>query len=389
MTNEITIKEVISKKEFNLFFEFPYLLFKNDPYWVPQMLAEEKTTFNPKKNPAFEFCKSKMFLAYKDEKVVGRVAAIINYKVNERWSQTRIRFGWLDFIDNKDVAQQLLIAVENWGKQEGMTEMVGPQGFCNMDRAGMVLYGFDVETPGTCYYNPEYYPKILEELGFQKEVDTIQYELPGTQSIPERVLKINNLIKEKYKLKVVKEISKKELAKRYGIKFFETLNKSYTNLFGFIPLTEQQIHYYVKQYFPFLNLKMLCFVVDENDDIVGFGVSLPSLSKALKKSKGKLFPFGWFYLLKALKNYEKIDLLLTGVTPEWQNKGIHSLYHAELNNNYIDLGVKIAITNPQLEHNDAHKIWLKYDSKMLIRRRIYIKKISLNSIPPSPSTPAR
>jgi len=376
MTNNITIKEVTTKKEFNLFFEFPYLLFKNDPCWVPQMLGEEKSTFNPKKNPAFEFCEAKMFLAFKDEKVVGRVAAIINPKVNERWSQKCIRFGWLDFIEDKEVAQQLLQAVENWGKQKGMTEMVGPQGFCNMDRAGMVVYGFDVETPGTCYYNPEYYPKILEELGFEKEVDTIQYELPGTQNIPEKVLKINNLIKEKYKLKVVKDISKKELAKRYSIKFFETLNKAYTDLFGFVPLTENQIHYYVKQYFPFLNLKMLCFVVDENDDIVGFGVSLPSLSKALKKCKGKLFPFGWFYLLKALNNYEKIDLLLTGVTPEWQNKGVHSLYHAELNKNYNNLGVKIAITNPQLESNEAHRIWLKYDCKLLIRRRIYAKVIS-------------
>jgi len=373
MPNNVTIKEVATKKELNLFFEFPYLLFKNDPYWVPPMLGEEKSTFNPKKNPAFEFCKSKMFLAYKDGKVTGRVAAIINHKVNARWFQKRIRFGWLDFIEDKEVAQQLLKAVEIWGAQEGMTEMVGPQGFCNMDRAGMVVYGFDVETPGTCYYNPEYYTKILEELGFQKEVDTIQYELPGTQNIPEKVLKINNLIKRKYKLKVVQGISKKKLGKRYGVKFFETLNKAYINLFGFVPLTDRQIHYYVKQYFPFLNFKMLCFVVDENDDIVGFGVSLPSLSAALKKCKGKLFPFGWFYLLKALKKYDKIDLLLTGVTPEWQNRGVHSLYHAELNQNYIDLGVKIAITNPQLESNEAHRIWQKYHCKLLIRRRIYKK----------------
>jgi hypothetical protein len=156
MPNNITIKEVSTKKEFNLFFEFPYLIFKNDPYWVPQMLGEEKTTFNPEKNPAFEFCKAKMFLAYKDGKVVGRVAAIINQKVNERWSQKRIRFGWFDFIEDKEVVQQLLKAVEDFGIQEGMNEMVGPQGFCNMDRAGMVVHGFDVETPGTCYYNPEY-----------------------------------------------------------------------------------------------------------------------------------------------------------------------------------------------------------------------------------------
>jgi len=375
MTEPILIKEVTTKKEFNAFFDFPYTLFKNNEYWAPPLLAEEKKTFNPKRNPAFKFCKSKMFLAYKENKIVGRVAAIINAKVNEMGSQKRVRFGWLDFIEDKEVAQQLLKAVENYGKMEGATEMVGPQGFCNMDRAGMLVSGFDVETPGACSYNPEYYPAFLEELGFQKEVDTIQYELPGNQHVPEKILKINHLIKEKYKLKVVENSSKKELLKRYGVKFFQTLNKSYTGLFGFVPLTEQQIHYYLKQYFPVLNLKMICFIVDENDDIVGFGISLPSLSKALKKCKGKLFPLGWFHLLKALKNYEKIDLLLTGVTPEWQNKGIHSLYHAVMNNNYIDLGVKIAITNPQLENNDAHRIWLKYNSKLLIRRRIYVKGI--------------
>ena len=369
------ITEVATQQEFNRFFKFPFTLFKNNPYWVPQLQNGEKNTFNPQKNPAFEFCVCKMFLAYQNNKVVGRVAAIINKKVNETWGQKRIRFGWLDFIDDMEVAQQLLQAVEDFGKAEGMTEMVGPQGFCNMDNAGMVVEGFEVETPGSCYYNPEYYPKILEALGFQKEVDTIQYELPATQSIPEKVLKINNLIQEKYKLKVVEGISKKELAKRYGVKFFETLNKAYTGLFGFVPLSEKQIHYYVKQYFPFLNLKMICFIVDANDDIVGFGVSLPSLSNALKKSKGKLFPFGWFHLLKALNTFEKIDLLLTGVTPEWQNKGVHSIYHAVLNSHYIDLGVKTAITNPQLESNEAHRIWLKYNRKLLIRRRIYMKNI--------------
>jgi len=376
MTKHITIKEVTTQKEFNAFFEFPYILFKNDEYWVPQILNEEKSTFNPKKNPAFEFCKAKMFLAYKEHSIVGRVAAIINPKVNETWSQKRIRFGWLDFIEEIEVAQKLLQAVEDWGREENLTEIVGPQGFCNMDRAGMVVQGFHVETPGTCYYNPEYYPKFLEKLGFQKEVDTIQYELPGDQPVPEKVLKINNLIKQKYKLKVVEGISKKELKKRYGVKFFQTLNKSYTGLFGFVPLTEKQIHYYLKQYFPFLKLKMICFVIDENDEIVGFGISLPSLSQALKKCKGKLFPFGWFHLLRALRNYKKIDLLLTGVTPEWQNKGVHSIYHANMNKNYLDLGVKIAVTNPQLESNDAHRIWLKYNSRLLIRRRIFLKEIS-------------
>ena len=375
MSVTITIKEVSGKKDFNRFFKFPSMLFKGNPFWVPQLIGSEKNNFNPKKNPAFEFCKCKMFLAYKNNNIVGRVAAIINKKVNETWGETRVRFGWLDFIDDKDVAEILLQAVANFGKQEGMTEIVGPQGFCNMDSTGMVVKGFEVETPGACYYNPEYYPKILKELGFQKEMDTIQYELPAAQQVPEKVLKINNLIKEKYKLKVVEGLSKKKLTKRYGVKFFETLNKTYKGLFGFVPLTEKQIHYYVNQYFPFLNLKMICFIVDENDDIVGFGVSMPSLAAALQKSKGKLFPFGWFHLLKALKNFKKIDLLLTGVTPQWQHKGVHAIYHAVLNNNYIDLNVETAVTNPQLESNEAYRIWLKYNSKILIRRRIFIKKI--------------
>jgi len=375
MKNEITIKEVTTKKEFNNFFKFPYLLFRKDKNWVPQLLKGEKETFNEQKNPAYEYCSAKLFLAYKDNAVVGRIAGIINSKVNETWTQKRIRFGWLDFIEEREVAQRLLKAVEDWGKEEGLDEIVGPQGFCNMDRAGMLVDGFEEEPPGGCYYNPEYYPRILEEIGYRKEVDSIQYELPGSQSVPEKVLKINELIKEKYQLRIVDGISKKEIAGRYGVKLFQALNKSYTGLFGFVPLTDRQIDYYIKQYFPYLNLKLVCFIVDKNDDLVGFGISMPSLSKALKKNRGKLFPFGWIHLLKALNNFEKIDLYLTGVTPEWQSKGIHSLYHATMNQNFINLGVKTAITNPQLENNEAHRVWQKYNSKMIIRRRIYIKEI--------------
>jgi hypothetical protein len=371
----ITIKEVSTKKEFNAFFELPYQLFKDDKMWVPPRLAGEKETFNPKINPSFDFCKAKMFLAYQGSKIVGRVAGIINPKVNEVWEQQRVRFGWLDFVNDKEVAHQLLNAVEEWGKTEGLNEIVGPMGFCNLDRTGMMIEGFDVEPSSGCYCNPAYYPEILDALGYQKEVDTIQYEMQAAHPIPDKVLRINNMIKEKYKLRVVEGISKKELITRYGIKFFDALNKSYGGLFGFIPLTERQINYYIKQYFPYLNLKMLCFIVDENDDIVAFGLSLPSLTNAYRKSKGKLFPFGWVHLLKALKNYEKIELLLTGVTPEWQNKGVHSLYHAYMNKNYLDLGVKIALANPQLESNEAHIIWQKYDSKIVIRRRIYIKPL--------------
>jgi GNAT superfamily N-acetyltransferase len=374
MTEKITITEVTTKKEFNRFFEFPYSLFKDDKMWVPQLLSGEKNYFNPKKNPVFEYCSAKLFLAYQKNKVVGRIAGIINNKVNEVWAQKRIRFGWLDFIENKEVAFALLNAVEEWGKTEGLNEIVGPMGFSNMDKAGMKVNGFEIDDPMSCYYNPAYYPKIMEEIGYVKDVDSIQYLIPGSQPVPEKVLKINNLIKEKYKLKIVKGLSKKELAKRYGIKLFETINKTHAHLYGYLPLSEELIHYYINQNFPFLDLNLICFIVDENDDIVGYGISMPSFVKALRKCRGKMFPFGWFHFLKALKNYDTIDLLLTGVTPEWQNKGVHSLYHAEMNKKYIELGVKMALSNPQLESNEAHRIWQKYDSKIAICRRIYIKR---------------
>jgi hypothetical protein len=375
MKDLITIKEVTTRKEFSLFFQIPQLLFQDNKMWVPQLLSKEKNTLNPKKNPAFEHCKSKMFLAYKNNKVVGRIVGIINHKSNEIWSQERIRFGWIDFIDDKDVAQRLLQAVEEWGNAEGLTEIVGPMGFSNMDKMGMKVEGFDLDDPMTCYFTPEYYPKIMDEIGYQKEVDTIQYAVQGSQTIPEKVLKINNLIKEKYNLKIVEGISIKAFTKRYGIKVFETLNKSYAKLFGFVPLTEKQMRFYIKSFFTFLNLDLICFVIDENDDIVGFGFSMPSLVHALRKSKGKLFPFGWVHLLRALKKFDTINLLLTGVTPEWQNKGIHSLYHADMNTKYIKLGVKNAITNPQLETNEAHRVWQKYDSRIAARRRIFIKRL--------------
>lgn len=376
MAEQITITEVTTKKAFNRFFEFPYILFKDDKMWVPQILSGEKNCFNPKKNPVFKYCKVKLFLAYQGNKVVGRIAGIINDKVNEVWTQKRIRFGWIDFIENKEVAQALLKAVEDWGRTLCLNEIVGPMGFSNMDKVGMKVEGFEIDDPMSCYYNPAYYPKIMEEIGYVKDVDTIQYLISGSQPVPEKLLKINNLITEKYKLKIVKGISKKELVKRYGVKLFETLNKTHAQLYGFVPLNKELIQYYIKQQFPFLDLNLICFIVDKNDDIVGYGISMPSFVEALRKSKGKMFPFGWLHFMKALRNFDTIDLLLTGVTPEWQHKGIHSLYHTEMNNKYIELGVKTALSNPQLESNEAHRIWQKYDSQLVVRRRIYIKKIS-------------
>ncbi|MBO7276561.1 MAG: N-acetyltransferase [Bacteroidales bacterium] len=372
----ITIKTVTTKKEFKAFLNFPYKLFKNDKQWVPSLIIDEKNTFNKKKNPALEFCEYRIFLAYKSSEVVGRIVGMINKKSNEIWKEKRVRFGWIDFIDDTEVCQKLLEAVENWGRGEGMTEIVGPMGFTDMDKEGMLVEGFNEDCSMSTYYNPSYYPKQLEKLSYRKEVDWIQYKLKADQQIPEKILKINNLIKEKYNLKIVEGIPVKQIADRYGVKLFDTLNEAFSHLFGYVPLNEKQVKFYIDQYFPFLNKKLICLIVDENDDIVAFGVSMPSLTEALRKSKGRLFPFGWYYFLKAIRKFDNIDLLFNGVHPKWQNKGVHSIYYAEMNKQYINLGSKTAIANPQLETNLAARIWEKYeDAHIAIRRRAYIKEI--------------
>lgn len=375
MDNKIRIEEVKDKKGFNKFLKFPYKLFKDDKMWVPSLLMDEKVTFNKKKNPAFEFCESKIFLAYKGEEIVGRIVGILNNRANEIWKQKRMRFGWFDYINDVNVAQALLNAVENWAKEKGMNEIVGPMGFTDMDKEGMMVEGFETNCPMACYYNPSYYPVIIEKLGYKKEVDWIQYEIQANQPIPDKVAKVNELIKNKYNLKIINNLSKKKICNLYGNKIFNLVNRSFADLFGYVPLNDKQIKFYIGQYFTFLDPKLVCFIVDEKDDVVAFGVSMPSFSDALRKSKGKLFPFGWYYFLKALKNYDYIDLYLNGVDPDWQNKGVHSLYYVEMNRRYIELNSKMAIANPQLETNQAAQIWEKYKSRIAIRRRAYIKEI--------------
>lgn len=372
---DITVKEVITKKDFKAFLHFPYELFKNDKMWVPPLISDEKTTFNKKKNPVLEFCRYKIFMAYRDGKALGRIVGIINEKANSIWKESRVRFGWFDFVDEDDVPRLLLEKVAEWGKQNEMTEIVGPMGFTDMDKEGMVVEGFDVDCPMSCYYNPAYYPSHMERLSFKKEVDWIQYQIPANQPVPDKVQRINEMIRNKYNLKIVSGLSKKQLTDRYGIKLFDTLNEAFKNLFGYVPLNDAQKCFYVNQYFPFLDKRLICLVVDDKDEVVAFGVSMPSLSSALRKSRGRLFPFGWVHLLRALNNFENIDLYLNGVKPEWQNKGVHSIYYAEMNRRYIELGAKMAIADPQLETNQAAKIWEKYNSRIAIRRRAYIKKI--------------
>lgn len=370
----IEIRKVDSKKELKRFIHFPNELYKGSRQWVPALDFDEMETLRKDKNPAFEHCKAEYWLAYKDNKVVGRVAGIINFVANEKWGK-KVRFGWIDFIDDPEVPKQLLSTVEQWGKENGMTEIQGPLGFNDMDKEGILVEGFENTPTISSIYNYEYYPKHIEKLGYEKAEDWLQYKIHIGDHVPEKIVRVNNLISNRYHLRTLSFTSKSEL-KKYAHPLFETLNVAFANLYGYSKLTDKEIQRIVNNYFTFIDPRFVSIVVDEKDHVIAFGISIPNLSEAFKKAKGKILPFGFIHLLKGLKNTNSIDLLLNGVHPDWQNKGIHTLYYTRLNQAYIDCGTEIAITNPQLETNtNAVHIWNNYDRELFMRRRCYIKKI--------------
>jgi len=369
----ILIKEAITRKEMKQFIMFPFELYKNDKNWVPPLIFDEWNTFSRKKNPSSQHCEAAYLLAYKDGTIVGRIAAIINYKANERWNDKRTRFGWIAFVDDIEVSKALLEAAQEWGNKKGMKGIHGPLGFSDLDPEGMLVEGFDKEPSITSAYNYTYFPEHMEKHGFRKSVDWVQNKFNASQPIPEKVARINNLISKKYNLKTVIPKNKKEVVP-FIPKFFKTLNAAFQNLYGFTELTENQIKYYTDAYFGFARPELLCFILDENDNVVGFGIIFPSLSKAFKKANGRLFPFGFIHILKALRKYDTIDLYFNGVHPDWQNKGIHSLYYAAMNETSIKLNIKTAISTGQLETNiNAVGIWDNYEHEPYLRTRCYIK----------------
>lgn len=369
----VTIKEAKTKKEMKEFIMFPFRLYKDDKNWVPPLIFDEWNTLRRDKNPSFEFCEAAYLLAYKDNELVGRVAAIINHKANETWKDFRTRFGWFAFIDDLEVSRALLDAAEKWGNDKGMKGIHGPLGFTDLDPEGMLVEGFQNEPAITSAYNYPYFPEHMVEHGFAKKVDWIQYKFNASQPIPEKVGRINKLIAEKYKVNTIIPKSKKEVMK-YVPGFFKALNDSFKNLYGFSQLSEKQIKYYTDAYFGFVRPELLCFLTDQQDELVGFGIIMPSLSDAFKKANGRIFPFGFIHILRALKKYNKVDLYFNGVIPEWQNKGIHSLYYVAMNEVCIAKGVTTAISTGQLETNiNAVGIWDNYEKEPYFRTRCYIK----------------
>ena len=368
----ITVEEVKTKKDLRAFVRFPRKLYRGNPYYVPALENGEIKDFT--ENPTVKFCKYKLWLAWRDGNIVGRIAGIINSNCNEHWRQQRVRFGWIDFIEDLEVARALINTVEQWGRENGMKEIHGPCGFSNMDKQGMLVEGFEELIPIAGVYNYSYYPEILEQLGYAKDVDWIQYEMNASQPVPDSVERISDMICKRYHV-TLKTFKKNKEILPYAHKFFHALNNSFKDIYNFIPLTGEEIDYQIKKYFPLLRPDLMNLVVDQNDDIVGFALCMPSFTKAFQKANGKLFPFGWYHILKAIDNYEVIDLYFNGVHPDWQRTGIHALYHNELNQTYIKRKARLAISTQQLENNPAAKVWIRYNGRQHIRRRCYLKAL--------------
>lgn len=379
----ITIKKVETKEDLKAFIEFHYDLYEGNEYDVPNLYSDEVNTLSKEKNAAFDFCVANYYLAIRDNKVVGRVAAIINNKANEKWNQKRVRFGWIDFIEDKEVLEALLKAVEDFGKAHGMNEIVGPLGFTDMDPEGMLTWGFDQLGTMPTIYNYDYYPRLLESLpGYDVDNKYVEYKLFVPDTVPEKYAKIAEMIQNRYNLRIKKLTKKDVFEGGYGKKIFELINSTYKDLYGFSELSEKQIDQYINMYFPFADLSLITLVEDASADnkLVGIGITLPSLSEALQKcKKGRLFPFGWFHLLRAIKFHKTkiVDLLLIGVLPEYRMKGVNALIFADLIPRYQAYGFEWGETQVEMETNtNVQSQWETLNPVMHKRRNCYKKVLN-------------
>ena len=371
----IEIKKVQTKQDLKTFIRFNYEMYKNNPYSVPDLYEDMMDTFSPKKNPAFEFCEADYFLAYKDGRLVGRVAAIINNRANETWGKKSVRFGWIDFEDDIEISRALLDTVKQWGRERGMVEIEGPLGFTDMDAEGMLIEGFEELSTMATIYNHPYYPKHMEQLGFEKAVDWVERKIYIPDTVPEKHLRIAKIVSEKYGLHVRKLRNKKDVMENNTARrIFECINDAFAPLFGYSRMTDRQIDKYVKTYIPVLDLRMVSVVEDNDGNIIAAGISMPSMSHALQRANGRMFPFGWWHLLKALKwgRDEMLDLLLIGVRPDYQGKGVNALIFADLIPVYNQLGFKYAESNVELEDNGkVQNQWQYFDVVQHKRRRCF------------------
>lgn len=384
--SSIQIKRVETKKDLKRFIEFHYDLYKGNPYDVPNLYSDEVNTLSKDKNAAFDFCEAEYFLALEEGKIVGRVAAIINHKANEKWKKKDVRFGWIDFIDDIEVSRALFEAVEEYGRKKGMNDIVGPLGFTDMDPEGMLTWGFDKLGTMATIYNYEYYPQHMEKLGgWEKDNDYVEYYLVVPEKSPEKYTKIAEMVEKRYNLHVRKLTKKDIFQGGYGKKLFDLINLTYSDLYGFSELTDRQIDQYVKMYFPLADLNLVTVIEDGNKDnqLAGLGITIPSLSHALQKCRrGRLFPFGWWHLLRAIKFHKTdgVDLLLMGFLPEYRAKGANALLFADLIPRYVNYRFKWGETQVEMESNEGvQSQWGPLDPINHKKRRCYRRSLTLTT----------
>ena len=380
--SSITIKKVENKKDLKAFIEFHYDLYEGNKYDVPNLYTDNLNTLSKDKNAAFDFCEAEYYLAYKDGRLCGRVAAIINHRANEKWQRKSVRFGWIDFIDDREVSAALIHAVEDFGRRNGMDEIIGPLGFTDMDPEGMLIWGFDQLGTMATSYNYPYYSKHIEMMGgFEKDNDYVEYYLEVPPTIPEKYAKIASMVEDRYNLHVKKPTKKEILKEGLGKKIFEIINITFKDLYGYSELSDRQMLQYVKTYFPLADLSLITLIEDRNADnkLVGVGITLPSLSRALQKCRrGRLLPFGWWHILRAIKFHktEAVDLLLIGVLPEYRAKGANALLFADLIPRYQAYGFKWGETHVEMETNEnVQSQWGALEPINHKRRRCYKKKL--------------
>lgn len=374
----ILIKEVKSRRDLRKFIDFPEKLYGDNPYYVPFLVFDQVDTLDPKRNPASVFCDSALYLAYKDGEIAGRVAAIVNNKANEQWNHKEVRFGWYDFIDDKEVSSALMEKVKEFGRERGMESIVGPLGFTDFDPEGMLVEGFDKLSTMALIYNHPYYVEHVESMGFEKEVDWIEYKISVADELPEKFTRIANIVQQRTNVHLrplTKRIIKKE---NYGRKIFNLINECYKDLYNFTVLPDDLADKYLGFYLSVLDLKYVSMIENDKNELVAFGITMPSLAHALIKSRGKLFPFGWWHLLKSLfiKHDEGVEMLLVGVRPDYQNTGINSLLFTDIFSRLRKMNIKWAESNAVLESNVKNQgHWTLFEHECAKRRRSY--KMSL------------
>jgi GNAT superfamily N-acetyltransferase len=374
----VTIRKVESSRDRRKFVKFPLELYKDCPYYNPGLYLDEIKTLTPSKNPSSEFCDSALFLAYKNDKIVGRVAAIINRRANEQWSHAEVRYGWLDFIDDREVSKALIDAVIEYGRQAGMNRIQGPLGFTDADSEGLVVEGFNQLPTFPLRYNHPYYMEHLEALGMTKVVDWLEFQITIPKEIPERLQKISDMVKERYNLHVRKVTRREVRREQIGRKIFDLINRTYCDLFDFTILPDKVIDHYVDIYLGLLDLKFITLIEDEGGKLIAFGITMPSIVRAVKKCNGYLFPFGWFHILKSMffKYEENLELLLIAVDPEYRNKGVNAMLFCDFIPFAAKCGFKYAETNAELEDNqNVQSPWAMFEHKQHRRRRVYGKDI--------------